>query len=254
MPKGPLSTISTKNDDAKYRNWSKHAHASPFPDSCSPTEEQCRQTHDILEEMHGETVRKNFAELSDPEQYYPHFMEALVVALLGQATAWSNAQRAIKSMTNVYGSMSAYQKILDGGIEKLQDALRPGGMQNRKAKTLTKLLLDVKERHGKWDLDFMFKLSDEDAMKEVLQYHGIGLQSFAVDTHIYRITGLWGWKPKDASREKAQSHLDAKIPAELKFSLHYLFIVHGRECPACRGNGNASAKCEFKRLYSERYQ
>ncbi|KAF1924866.1 uncharacterized protein M421DRAFT_424287 [Didymella exigua CBS 183.55] len=71
-------------------------------------------------------------------------------------------------------------------------------------------------------------------------------QSFAVDTHIHLITGLWGWRPKDASREKAQAHLDAMIPVELKFALHYLFIVHGRECPQCCGNANAKALCEFK--------
>ncbi|KAF9693313.1 hypothetical protein EKO04_008785 [Ascochyta lentis] len=239
-------TIQTKTGGTKYKTWSKHAHSSPFPDFNGPTEEQCGRTHKILEEMHGDTVRKNFAEMSNPEQHYPHVMDALVVAQLSQATAWSNAQRAMRSMANVYGLTFAYQKILDRGIEKLQDALRPGGMQNRKAKMLTKLLLDVKERHRKWDLDFMFKLSDKDAMKEVLQYHGIGLksafcllsiclqrQSFAVDTHIYRITGLWGWRLKDASQEKSQSHLDARIPDELKFALHYLFIVHGQECPVC---------------------
>lgn len=209
--------------------------------------------------MHGDTVRINFAQMSDPSLAYPHVMDALVVAQLSQATSWSNAQRAMKSMAKVYGSTFAYRAILDGGIEKLQDALRPGGMQNRKAKMLTQLLLDVEKRHGAWDLDFLFKVSDEEAMKEVLRYHGIGpksafcllsiclqRQSFAVDTHIYRITGLWGWRPKDASREMAQAHLDARISPEIKFSLHYLFIVHGRECPRCRGNGDPKAACEFK--------
>ncbi|KAJ4308140.1 hypothetical protein N0V94_009479 [Neodidymelliopsis sp. IMI 364377] len=173
-PQTPTSTVEAKNDDHKYNAWSKHANSSPFPSFKFATEEQCRRSHDILEKMHGDTVRKNFAEMSNPEQHYPHVMDALVVAQLSQATAWSSAQRAMKSMASVYGSTFAYQKILDGGIEKLQDALRPGGMQNRKAKMLTKLLLDVKKRHGKWDLDFMFKLSDDEAMKEVLQYHGIG--------------------------------------------------------------------------------
>ncbi|KAJ8117820.1 hypothetical protein OPT61_g1070 [Boeremia exigua] len=259
VAKPPSQPAKTDGKDSKYTTWSKHAETSPFPDFLSPTPKQCEEAHAILEEMHGDTVRKNFAEMDDPRQAYPRPMDALVVAQLSQATSWSNAQRAMKSMADVYGSTFAYGKILDGGIQKLQDALRPGGMQNRKAKMLTQLLLDVKERHGEWNLDFLFKLSDEDAMKEVLRYHGIGpksafcllsiclqRQSFAVDTHIYRITGLWGWRPKGASREKAQAHLDARIPAELKFPLHYLFIVHGRECPRCRGNGDASATCKFK--------
>lgn len=65
----------------------------------------------------------------------------------------------------------------DGGIEKLQDALRPGGMENRKAKMLTQLLEDVKTRNGVWDLDFLLDYSHEEATKEVLQYHGIGSKS-----------------------------------------------------------------------------
>jgi endonuclease-3 len=253
------SRRSSKLEDAKYKVWSKHANTSPFPAFTNPTEDQCRTAHAILENLHGATVRANFAEMSDPSQAYPHVLDALVVAQLSQATSWSNAQRAMKSMAAVYGSTFAYQAILDGGIEKLQDALRPGGMQNRKAKMLTQLLEDVKARHGAWSLDFLFDYSDEEAMKEVLQYHGIGpksafcllsiclqRQSFAVDTHIYRITGLWGWRPEDASREKAQAHLDARVPADVKFALHYLFIVHGRECPRCRGNGNATAMCQFE--------
>ena len=119
---------------------------------------------------------------------------------------------------------------------------------------LTQLLEDVKARHGNWNLDFLFEYSDEDAMKEVLQYHGTGpksafcllRQSFAVDTYIYRITELWSWRPEDASREKAQAHLDARVPSELKFALHYLFIVHGRECSRCRGNGDGKAVCQFE--------
>jgi endonuclease-3 len=253
-------TNRTQAKDGKYKAWSEHATSSPFPDFESPTPEQCRAAHAVLERMHGDKVRANFADMSNPSQAYPHVMDALVVAQLSQATSWANAQRAMKSVASIYGSTFAYQSILDGGIEKLQDALRPGGMQNRKAKMLTQLLEDVKKRHGAWDLDFLFNYTNEDAMKEVLQYHGIGpksafcllsicleRQTFAVDTHIYRITGLWHWRPKDASREKAQAHLDARIPADIKFALHYLFIVHGRDCPRCRGNGDTKASCQFEK-------
>ncbi|KAF2873244.1 hypothetical protein BDV95DRAFT_518803, partial [Massariosphaeria phaeospora] len=71
-------------------------------------------------------------------------------------------------------------------------------------------------------------------------------QSFAVDTHIYRISGLWGWIPEKTSREKAQAHLDKRIPDEIKFALHYLLIVHGKECEVCKGNGKPRGRCEYK--------
>lgn len=76
-------------------------------------------------------------------------------------------------------------------------------------------------------------------MKELMSYKYIGPKSafvvmgwclkrnhFTVDTHVYRIFGLWGWRLKEATREKTQSHLDAVIPVELKFKLHFFLIQH----------------------------
>ncbi|WYZ35456.1 hypothetical protein EsH8_X_000103 [Colletotrichum jinshuiense] len=255
-----VSTLSdTKLVDRKWKAWSKHANSSPYPDFPRPTPEECQTAHDIMERLHGDQVRQNFADPDAPSQDYPYVMDALVVAALSQATSWSNAKRAMKSMKVVYGSPFNYNEIVEGGTEKLVGALRPGGMQNRKAKILLRLLHDVKERHGKWDLQFLFNATDEEAVKEVVSYWGLGpkcafcllsiclkRETFAVDTHIYRITGLWGWRPQGASRELSQAHLDARIPNEIKYALHYQFIVHGRECPACRGNGNPKARCEYK--------
>lgn len=251
-------------NEKKWKSWSKDAHSSPFPDFSRPTEAECRQSYRILESLHGQTVRQNFEYTENSNLYYPYVMDALVVATLSQATSWANAQRAMQSMGTVYGSPFAYQKILDGGEEKLVNALRPGGMQNRKAKMLTQILVDVRERHGNWDLNHLFNATDDEAVKELISYKGVGPKSafcilsiclqrnsFAVDTHIYRITGLWGWRPSSANREKAQAHLDARIPDDIKFSMHYLLIVHGRECPVCRGNGDAKGRCEYRELMRE---
>ncbi|GKT43480.1 putative DNA helicase INO80 [Colletotrichum spaethianum] len=264
-PRCPEDSPSAKKlADKKWTAWSKHANSSPYPDFLRPTAEECQTAHDILEKLHGDVVRENFADPDAPSQEYPYVMDALVVAALSQATSWANAKRAMKNLKVVYGSTFNYAAIVEGGINKLVDALRPGGMQNRKAKILMKLLEDVKERHGKWDLQFLFNASDEEAVKEVVSYWGLGPKcafcllsiclkrdTFAVDTHIYRITGLWGWRPLEASREMAQAHLDARIPNEIKFALHYQLIVHGRECPVCRGNGDSKATCNFKVMLDE---
>ncbi|KAL0929868.1 base excision DNA repair protein [Colletotrichum truncatum] len=255
----------TKNlADKKWTAWSKHAKSSPYPDFLRPTPEECQTAHDILEKLHGDVVRETFADPDAPSQEYPYVMDALVVAALSQATSWSNAKRAMKNMKVVYGSTFNYDAIEEGGMDKLIDALRPGGMQNRKAKILMQLLKDVKKRHGKWDLQFLFDVSDEEAVKEVMSYWGLGPKcafcllsiclkrdTFAVDAHIYRISGLWGWRPREASREMAQAHLDARIPNQIKFALHYQLIVHGQKCPVCRGNGDSKAKCDYKLMLNE---
>ncbi|KEF51230.1 uncharacterized protein A1O9_12733 [Exophiala aquamarina CBS 119918] len=64
------------------------------------------------------------------------------------------------------------------------------------------IIKDVHARHGVWDLNHLFDCSDEDAMRELISYKGVGptsafcvmsiclqRETFAVDTHIYR--GHW---------------------------------------------------------------
>ncbi|VUC32358.1 unnamed protein product [Clonostachys rosea] len=236
---------SNKLAERKWASWSRHSDSSPFPDFIHPNPDECRVAHRLLNDIHGDTVEKNFAQGDEPVEdgRYTSVMDALVVAALSQATSWRNAKRAMNSMKQVYGSTFAYKSIVEGGMDKLVDAVRPGGMQNRKSKILMKLLHDVRARHGAWDLQFLFNKTDDEVFKEVVSYWGLGRKCahclmsiclkrdrFAVDTHIYRLSGLWDWRPRDAIVEKVQAHLDQRIPSDIKFALHYEMIVHGREC------------------------
>jgi endonuclease-3 len=245
--------LSTK----KHSAWSQYTSQSPFPDFPHPTPEECRVAHARLKELHQEAVEAEFADENTPETI-PHVLDAMIIAILSQATAWSNAKRAMNSMKKTYGSIFAYDKIVEGGQPKLAETIRCGGMHNRKSMIIMTVLDQVYQKAGKYDLDDLFNLDDEEAMKELLSYKYMGTKSasvvmgwslkrnpFTVDTHVYRLAGLWGWRPKDATREKTQSHLEIMIPPNLKFDLHFLMIQHGRTCPACRG-GSKGGKCTLK--------
>ncbi|KAJ5376557.1 hypothetical protein N7509_013443 [Penicillium cosmopolitanum] len=94
-------------------------------------------------------------------------------------------------------------------------------------------------------LNHLHNLPTTEAMEELIKYPGIGVKTaacvllfclqrpcFAVDTHIFRITKWLGWVPADLATEvTAFSHLDARIPDHLKYSLHHLLIKHGKLCP-----------------------
>ncbi|KAG7149737.1 MFS transporter prlL like protein [Verticillium longisporum] len=99
----------------------------------------CWLAYYILDNFHGAKVQENFAETDGfvVPMKYDKAIDALVVAALSQATSWANANRPWQ------------ERIEQGGIEQLQNALRPGGMQNRKSKLLTTLLRDVKARYVK---------------------------------------------------------------------------------------------------------
>lgn len=108
-------------------------------------------------------------------------------------------------------------------------------------------------------LNHLHSLDTEQVMVELVKYPGIGPKTaacvilfclqrpcFAVDTHIFRICKWLGWVPSDKATEvTAFSHLEVRIPDHLKYSLHQLFIRHGKSCPRCRAiTGQSSAGWE----------
>ncbi|KAM0518790.1 hypothetical protein ACHAPS_007512 [Verticillium nonalfalfae] len=84
---------------------------------------------------------------------YDKATDAIVVAALSQAINWANANRPRQAWQ---------ERIKQGGIEQLQNVLRPGGAQSPNAKLLMTLLCDVKVRHGNWDLQHLFNMSNLD--------------------------------------------------------------------------------------------
>lgn len=107
-------------------------------------------------------------------------------------------------------------------------------------------------------LNHLHNLSTEEAMTDLIKYPGIGPKTaacvilfclqrpcFAVDTHIFRLCRWLGWVPARANEVTAFSHLEVRIPDHLKYSLHQLFIRHGKTCPRCRAaTGESSAGWE----------
>ncbi|KAI4849549.1 DNA glycosylase [Aureobasidium sp. EXF-8845] len=263
---GAASATSAPNTDdtnlanKKWTSWSAYSSASPFTNFKHPTPAECKAAHTVLSTHHAEAAAE---ELHDPDipETIANVLDAMIFAVLSQATSWTNAKRAMAGLRETYGSIYAYDDILSRGEEVLQQALRPGGLHIRKAKIIFTILNQVQQTNNKsWDINFIIALPNEQAMEKLLQYKYIGSKSafvvlgwcmkrdtFTVDTHCYRIAKLWGWIPKDASVEKTQQHLDAVIPGEFKFDLHFLMIQHGRTCAVCRGGSKVGGRCDVQR-------
>ncbi|KAJ5737084.1 uncharacterized protein N7483_002209 [Penicillium malachiteum] len=106
-------------------------------------------------------------------------------------------------------------------------------------------------------LNHLHSLTSEEVMVELTKYDGIGPKTagcvilfclkrpcFAVDTHIFRICKWLGWLPPKVTEITAFSHLEVRIPDHLKYSLHQLFIAHGKSCPRCRAQNSEKAEGE----------
>lgn len=96
-------------------------------------------------------------------------------------------------------------------------------------------------------IDYIHALDKPGAMDVLTDLPGIGVKtaacvilfcmgrpSFAVDTHVWRHCKWLGWVPQNASRDQTFSHCEVRIPDHLKYSLHQLFLRHGKTCGRCR--------------------
>lgn len=249
----------------KLKEYSQFSKQSPFPDFLHPTPEEAKLGHRILAKLHGERVRpEKVVARSDRAGCgdSPSVLDALVRTILSQNTSDKNSTRAKLSMDQVYGGSDRYDAIVEGGQAKLQEAIKSGGLSVVKSKVIISILQQAKEKYGKYSLDHLFEKSDEEAMQELISFQGVGpktascvllfclqRESFAVDTHVYRIAGLLGWRPQKADREQTHAHLEVRIPDEDKYGLHILMVGHGKKCDECKAGGKSVGKCELRKAF-----
>ena len=251
----------------KLKAYTATAGQSPFPDFKHPTAAEAKLAHKILGKLHGVRKRpekvvasKSRAGCGDS----PSVLDALVRTILSQNTSDTNSTRAKLSMDSAYGASDRWDAVVEGGQKKLEDAIRCGGLSQTKSRVIISILNAVNEKYGVYSLDHLFKASNEDAMQEMLSFQGVGpktascvllfclqRESFAVDTHVHRITGLLGWRPAKASRDETHAHLDVRIPDEDKYGLHVLLVNHGKRCEECRAGGKNLGKCELRKAFKK---
>ena len=251
----------------KLKAYTQLAIGSPFPDFPHPTPDEARHVHRILASLHGARIRPEETKAPTIRSGCgdsPSVLDALIRTILSQNTSETNSTRAKRSMDAEYGGSDEWESIVAGGTSKLEEAIRCGGLSAIKSKVIIGVLSQVKGKYGRYSLDHLFNQSNEEAIKELISYKGVGpktascvllfclrRESFAVDTHVWRITGQLGWRPKTASRDETHAHLDVRIPDEDKYGLHILLVTHGRRCGECKAGGKRLGKCELRKVVKE---
>lgn len=113
----------------------------------------------------------------------------------------------------------------------------------------------AKAEESMLSMDHLFEMTTDEAMEEMTKLPGIGVKtascvilfcmkrpSFAVDTHVWRHCKWLGWVPETATRDQTFSHCEVRVPDHLKYSLHQLFLKHGKTCGRCRANTSAGTE------------
>ena len=108
-----------------------------------------------------------------PQHWWPGDtrFEVMVGAVLTQAAAWTNVEKAIGNLRRA--NVLSLQGIRDLPEERLAELLYPSGYYNSKARKLKALVEYLSSRFGD-DLDAMSRMDGDVLRRELLQVYGIG--------------------------------------------------------------------------------
>ena len=185
---------------------------------------------------------KHYGELVTPRSEDP--VDELVLTVLSQHTSDLNSERAFGLLRARYPSWDA---VVAAPWTEVADVIRSGGLANTKAKRIQRILREVLEREGRFDLGRLRSMSDDEVRgylgslpgvgpktAAVVMGFALGRETIPVDTHVHRVATRLGLVPK-TSAERAQRLLEELVPAELRTPMHVGLIRLGRDiCKAGR--------------------
>ena len=181
-----------------------------------------------------------------PQHWWPgeSRFEVMVGAILTQAAAWSNVEKAIARLKAADAlSPGALRGLTEGEVASL---VYSAGYYNAKARKL-KALAEFVGRRFNDDLDAMAGGAEDSLREELLAVHGIGEEtaddimlyaagrpSFVIDTYTRRVLARLGLAPQKGRYSNYRDLFMDNLPAdaELFGEYHALIVRHGVE--VCR--------------------
>jgi endonuclease-3 len=172
-------------------------------------------------------------------------VDELVSTILSQNTNDDNRDVAFNQLKMVFPDWEA---VAAADTEDVIDAIRTAGLANQKGPRIQGALKEIKVHNGgKIDLEFLREMPHEEARNWLMSIKGVGpktaaivllfsmgIPAFPVDTHIYRVTGRIGVRPKKLNVEKTHVYLEDCIPEDAYYDLHLNLIRLGREVCGAR--------------------
>jgi endonuclease-3 len=172
-------------------------------------------------------------------------VDELVSTILSQNTNDDNRDVAFNQLKMAFPDWEA---VAAADTEDVIDAIRTAGLANQKGPRIQGALKEIKAQNGgKIDLEFLRDMPHEEARDWLMSIKGVGpktaaivllfsmgIPAFPVDTHIYRVTGRIGVRPKKLNVEKTHDYLEDCIPEDAYYDLHLNLIRLGREVCGAR--------------------
>jgi endonuclease-3 len=155
------------------------------------------------------------------------FTLLVAVVLSAQAT-----DASVNLVTrDLFGEVNTPAAMLELGEERLRERIKTIGLFNTKAKNviaLSRMLVEQHEGQVPADRDALEALPGVGRKTaNVVMNTAFGAETFAVDTHIFRVSNRTGLAPGKTPLE-VEEKLDRVTPAPYRRDAHHLLILHGR--------------------------
>ena len=196
-----------------------------------------------------------------PQGWWPgdSRFEIIAGAILTQATAWRNVERALANLR--HANIDNWPAVHDLAVDTLAELVRPSGYYNSKARKLKTFAAHVSE-HYAGDLDAMLTGDTGPLRRELLSIHGIGPEtaddilvyaagkpSFIIDAYTIRIMRRVGLSPDGRQGyDDWQAMFHANIPADAPVYNEYHALLDRHHKEACTKNAPRCAGCPLADL------
>ena len=131
-------------------------------------------------------------------------------------------------------------------VEAVREIVRPCGLSERKASAIVNLSRILVEKYqGQVPCDFAALESLPGVghkTASVVMTQAFGVPAFPVDTHIFRLSRLWGLS-KGKTVEAVERDLKSLFPENSWGDLHLRIVLYGREYCSARGCGGRCPIC-----------
>lgn len=183
-------------------------------------------------------------------------ISVLIQTILSQNTSDRNSGRAFESLLT---SFDSWEAIAEADVGAIARAIRAGGLGVLKAGYIKRVLQEIREKLGGFELGFLRQMSKDEARGWLRQLPGVGIKTascvllFAlgmpalpVDTHVFRVARRLGLINSGVSVEKAHGQLEELVPPQNVYQFHVLMIEHGRK--VCKAQRPYCDRCVLQQL------
>ena len=208
----------------------------------------------------------------------------LVLTILSQNSADTNAERAFASLRRAFPSTKAAEShdagdgwgglglsnaappdwlaVEETPLPKLVEAIRPGGLAQQKAPRIQAALRLIRAERGDHSLEFLGEMPALEARDWLTRIDGVGRKTASVllmfsfgmplmpvDRHVERVGWRVGLIPARANADAAHEYYLALLEPDQMYEAHVNLITHGRQIcharnPEC-GRCPLAARCRY---------